>query len=153
MSSRQIKPYSVTFFLLIFFFTGIVYAQTYQYPSPERVETLLEEIKGCKALLEEAESSLKVMNADPESVTLKEYLDTQKLLKVAESCITKRRKELDKLREEYPGWFNGTGTVSSLKRNKEIEGEDVEKNWIRIDIVMRELRESFDEVNKPSDHE
>ena len=152
MSFKKNKHYSLTLFLFVFVFAGMLKAQTYQYPSPERVEALLEEIQECKALLQEAEESLKAMKANPESVTLKEYLDANKLLKTSEKCVANRRKELDKLREEYPGWFNGTGTVSSSKRNKQINGEALEKNWLQVEIIMRELRESFDNVDKPSGH-
>jgi len=152
MSFKKNKRNYLTFFLFILVFAGMLKAQTYPYPSQERVDTLLEEIQECKVLLQKMQESLDAMNATPESTTLKEYLDTKKLIEVGERCIADRRKELDKLREEYPGWFNGTGSVLSSKRNREIAGEDIEKEWLKIDILMRQLRESFDDIDKPKDH-
>ncbi len=86
--------------------TSVTLAQGYTAPSRDRVEALLESIDNCKKNLKKEEQELKMMEADPESVTLARYNLTKDAIKLYKFCLEKSRKELDSLRKDYPGWFN-----------------------------------------------
>ncbi len=57
---------------LCLLFSMQVFAQDYNSPSRELVETLLEELENCKTYLTQGENLIKTMEANPESYSLAE---------------------------------------------------------------------------------
>ncbi|MEL6811332.1 MAG: hypothetical protein AAFP76_08370 [Bacteroidota bacterium] len=108
------------FITLIMVFLGTVVfqnvlAQGYQVPSRELVETLLTQLEKCKANLANAEKGLIEMKKNPGEYSLETYLWVENNAKEARECITQRREELDRLRKDYPGWFNSPTAFTDIK--------------------------------------
>ncbi len=115
--------YYIGFFSLVFLmlFNSVqVLAQGPETPNRERVETLLERVDECKQGLEKEEEQLKMMEADPESVTLAQYNATKRVIEAYNKCLKAVRKELESLRKKYPGWFNSPSASMEVTVHRQV---------------------------------
>ncbi|MDC8004924.1 hypothetical protein POV27_12755 [Aureisphaera galaxeae] len=111
---------SLFFVVLLFMGYVQVAAQGYTPPSRDRVEALLERADDCKKNIEKEEENLKMMEADPESVTLAQYNATKQAIAAYKKCLNVVRKELDSLRKDYPGWFNSPSATLEVTVHRQI---------------------------------
>jgi hypothetical protein len=122
-----------------------------QIPSQERVETLLEQIEDCKNIITEAEKNITLMEKNPESYTLPDYIATKNLIEQAKSCIKANRKELDSLRQGYSGWFNSPNATMPLGRGHDITPRELENKVATIEEIYADLLERFEALEEPED--
>jgi len=120
-----------------------------QIPSQERVETLLEQIEDCKNIITEAEKNITIMEKNPESYTLPDYIATKNLIEQAKSCIKANRKELDSLREGYSGWFNSPNTTIPLGRGHDITPREIENKVATLEEFILPIIENFENLMIP----
>lgn len=130
------KQYSlITLGLLFLLYLTPGLAQTYTPPSKELVEELLEQINDCK---KEA-ASLKAFLATDEGINAflnyEAYKKSRHRLEKVEKCIAKTREELDKLRKDYPGWFNGSSTID-LSGRKKITAHELEQKVEELNVFQ-----------------
>ena len=111
------------------FSTTMLEAQNYQIPSPERVDILIQRKKTCTNELNLAEDELKTMEEDPDSYSLSEYLEVKKLVDELKKCVASFNEELEKLRKDYPGWFNNPSAVANGKK----KGDHITPRQVEID--------------------
>ncbi|MEW4925769.1 hypothetical protein [Algibacter sp. 2305UL17-15] len=138
-----------TLLLLSLVFTLQTIAQTYTPPSRERVETLLEQIEECKEHIAVTESAIKAMEKDPTSYTLADYVAAEKYLRLSKKCVEVRRKELDSLRKEYPGWFNSPSATVTIKKGRHISPKELEDIMERVQKQINKVLKAFGSVDKP----
>lgn len=138
----------LTFFVSLLFILDIQ-AQQYEPPSREQVQRLLDELDECKDILKDAQGYLERMEENPEQVTLKTYQDTQKLINNAEGCIADRRKKLDELRKEYPGWFNSPNATVSISRGDFINPKELERLHKAIEIALASISKQLAAIKPP----
>ena len=133
------KPLNNKFQLLLFclLFSLNMTAQTYTPPNQNDVETLIDDIERCKSNIEKAEQQMEKLEADPGNYTYATYKNLQDAINENKKCVAAARKELEKLRKDYPGWFN---SPSATVPNRQY-------NW----VTPRELQELLDEVERKMD--
>ncbi len=127
-------------------------AQNYNYPSRELVEAILNDIDYCKNELKEAEADVAEMEGSPESYSLADYKDAQRLIERIKLCINVKRARLDDLRKEYPGWFNSPSAFSDI-RIRWGGGPDpkaVQRLLNNMEERINNVLDAFSELEKPA---
>jgi len=144
MKTNYLVPALALLFLLI---APNVISQTYVSPSRELVQQLLNEIDKCKKDLANAEKGMAVMKKNPSEYSLETYLWVENLAKEAKECIAYNRKELDKLRDDYPGWFNSPSALAELNirhplfRTMQEVMADLNDMQAKIDAILARFKE------------
>ncbi|MCP4978289.1 MAG: hypothetical protein GY931_19245 [Maribacter sp.] len=136
-------------FILSLFFALQAQAQTYNFPSQERVETLLEAIDKCKDVIADTQQRIKTMEANPDDYSLANYQDAKDLIDRAQGCLNQNRGELDSLRKEFPGWFNSPSTTMPLKKGKTISSGGLNKKLAALENKIKAILDSMRELEKP----
>ncbi|MEM7086171.1 MAG: hypothetical protein AAF489_08325 [Bacteroidota bacterium] len=126
-------------------------AQTYVSPSRELVEQLLNRLETCKASLANANKGIAAMKKNPQDYSLETYLWVENLAKEADKCIADLRKQLDKLRKDYPGWFNSPSAFADINLRpptlrSPLEMEDA---LAKIERKIHNALAQFKEFQKP----
>lgn len=107
-------------------------AQGYTPPSQELVTQLLSQINACKKEATALKEFLATDQGIDAFINYEAYKKSRYRLEEVEKCIAKNREELDTLRKNYPGWFNGSSTIILPDRNE---------------IIARELEQKVEELN------
>ncbi len=150
MKTLRFNYISVAILFLCLFITDQAYTQVYQFPSQERVTTLLDQIDSCKSIMAETEALIKTMEADPESYSLAEYNSAKKLIDRAKACIYANRKELESIRKEYPGWFNEPSVSMPLGKGETITPRQLEHGLSEIEAKIKLIISRMEAISKPN---
>ena len=129
---------------------AVVQAQTYEPPSREMVETLLEKVNTCKRALADLEDSIEFMENNPENYTLAQYNEAKTYKKMAEGCIADARRDLEELRKKFPGWFNSPSATVDLGKGIHVGPKDLDKKLKEIETKINKLLARLGNVQKPS---
>lgn len=127
----------------------ILFGQTYQYPSQERVQELLNQIEYCKGELRNTQSQIKEMEDNPSDYSLADYKDAEKLVERIKTCIAAGRSELDSIRREYPGWFNSPNAVLPYDKLHKITPRSLEAQLKEMERKINQVLDSFESLPKP----
>lgn len=126
-----------------------VVGQTYQYPSEERVQELLDEIEDCKQKLKNTQAEIKNMEDNPADYTLADYKEAEMLVERIKTCLAARRAELDSIRKEYPGWFNSPNAVLPYNRHDRITPRSLEERLKDLEKKISRILDRFEGLPKP----
>lgn len=113
--------------ILCMFFLAPLSAQGYTPPSQELVEQLLQQINDCKKEAEALREFLKTDLGIDAFLKYDEFKKNRYRLEEVEECIRKTREQLDKLRKDYPGWFNAPNATVTVHDRDQIAAKDLEK--------------------------
>ncbi|MGI9550622.1 MAG: hypothetical protein ACR2MT_05440 [Aurantibacter sp.] len=135
--------------IFIVLFTLQNQAQNNQYPSQERVETLLEQIDECKEVLADTEKQIKTMEGDATNYSLADYQEAKNLVDRIKTCLSRNRGELDAIRKDYPGWFNSPSLSMPLKKGKTISPKELEKIFDEVEAKIKAAIERMNALAEP----
>ncbi|UJH66619.1 hypothetical protein [Allomuricauda sp. SCSIO 65647] len=139
--------------MVLMLYTGLtstpLFGQTYQYPSQERVQELLDEIEDCKQKLKNTQAEIKNMEANPSDYTLADYKEAEMLVERIKTCLAARRAELDSIRKEYPGWFNSPNAVLPYDRHNRITPRSLEERLKDLERKISQVLNRFEGLPKP----
>ena len=119
-------------------------------PGPAQVNALIDAIKYCDKLIVEAEKALDNMEKNPSEGTYKEYKDWQKIREDATRCAAENRVKLEKLRKEYPGWFNQPSTTVDLGRAGHMTARQLEDLLAEVEAKMDDILKRFLAIPEPT---
>jgi len=128
-------------------------AQGYESPSRELVETLLEQLDECKRELTEAENGISLMEKSPGEYTLATYLATKDFIKKLKNCIKSSRSRLERIRKDYPGWFNSPSAFSDIRLSwpKINSPKEMEEALARMRVLMAQVIAQYEILEEPED--
>ena len=141
--------------LVVFLIMGVsllpaqLLCQTYQYPSQERVQELLDELEYCKQELTNVQADIKNMEDNPSDYSLADYKEAQKLVERIKTCMAARRAELDSIRKEYPGWFNSPNAVLPYDRHQGITPRSLEERLKDLERKISRVLDQFESLQRP----
>jgi len=99
---------------IVFFYSLIpIQAQPVVAPGPDRVQELYDAIASCKKSIKELEIKIKDMQEQGET-SKPEYIAAEAMIDYGEACVRLCRQDLDKLKKDYPEWFNQSGATIDL---------------------------------------
>jgi len=119
-------------------------------PSQQRVETLLNSIDNCKTTIESFNNAINNMEENVGEYSLETYLDAKRWKKFAEDCLTASRKEINKLREDFPEWFNNPGIIMPIGRDRHTSPRELLNFIIESSALIDELTERFSNLEEPT---
>ena len=146
----KIKYILKSVLILCLFFSQFLNAQS-QFPSPERVEVLLEILNECKKNKDAAESEIKHMEEQPLFISLQTYLDTREQLDSQKRCIDIAKEALASIRKDHPEWFNLPGATVTIHGREKITPRDLENKVATIEEHFAALFERFGALEEPED--
>ncbi|MBT8255929.1 MAG: hypothetical protein KJO23_05240 [Bacteroidia bacterium] len=105
------------------------------------VQTLLDELADCKKTKTETETRIAFMESNPGNYTLAQYLSAKEFLKDLKNCIKSNRAQLERLRKDYPEWFNSPSAFTDLRLSPPRL-----RNPPEMEDAIRELQEALDDM-------
>lgn len=150
MKTKYILP------LFLFFSTLLVmptWAQGYQVPSRELVESLLKQLDECKKDLAQAQKEIGIMENNPGQYTLDTYLLNKKFIKELKGCMKYCRGKLDTLRKDYPGWFNSPSAFADIRLQwpNMHTPKEIAAALDRMDALLAKAVAQFELLEEPED--
>lgn len=119
------------------------------YPSPERVQSLLNQLESCRKNQESFKGEMAKIKANPDNYTYERYLSVKDAIKFTETCITSLKNYLDELRKDYPEWFNNSGVIVQLDKGEKMTARELEALIVAFNTSFKNLQAQFDAIPVP----